>query len=186
MCGRITMEDYARGEKLEKILNTEIIPKTDAVVFSTSVSYTIAIDPSGKLQWQANVIEGDHIISVLTECVSNDYLAFLRDKDISYLFAGKEEIDLSVMLEKLATEFKIKTLLLEGGGKINGAMLAAGLIDEISLLLAPIADGSIETPTLFNVEQAILQRHGSKLKLLAVERRADNILWLRYKTESCS
>jgi riboflavin biosynthesis pyrimidine reductase len=184
MCGRITMEGYARGEKPEKASTTEIIPKADFVASHSSTSYAVAIDPGGKLQWQANAIDGDHIITVLTERVSNDYLAFLRAKNISYLFGGKAEIDLSAVLEKLSTEFKIKTLLLEGGGKINGAMLAAGLIDEISLLLAPIADSSIETPTLFDVEQTIPQRHASKLKLLTVEQRADDILWLRYKVQA--
>ncbi|MGE0681303.1 MAG: dihydrofolate reductase family protein, partial [Candidatus Binatia bacterium] len=134
-----------------------------------SVSYAIAIDPSGKLQWQANAIDGDHIIAVLTECVSNDYLAFLRDKNISYIFGGKAEIDLSAVLEKLSAKFKIKTLSLEGGVKINGAMLAAELIDEISLLFAPIADGSVGTPTLFDVEPALPQKPASKLQLLAVE-----------------
>ena len=183
MCGRITMEGYARGEKPETIPTPEIIPKTDFVAPDTSTSYAIAIDPSGKLQWQANAIDGDHIIAALTERVTNDYLAFLRDKNISYIFGGKTELDLSLVLEKLATAFKIKTLLLEGGGKINGAMLAAGLIDEISLLLAPVADGAMETPTLFDVEQAIPQRRATKLQLLAVEQRADDILWLRYKVQ---
>jgi 2,5-diamino-6-(ribosylamino)-4(3H)-pyrimidinone 5'-phosphate reductase len=184
MCGRITMEGYARGEKLGQTPATEIIPKLDFMASHTSSSYAIAIDPSGKLQWQTNAIDGDHVIAVLTERVSNSYLAFLQDKNISYIFGGKTELDLNVVLEKLATEFKIKTLLLEGGGKINGSMLAAGLIDEISLLLAPVADGGMEAPTLFDIDRSIPQRHAAKLKLLAVEQRADDILWLRYKVHA--
>jgi len=181
MCGRITMEGYARGERPAPMPATEGIPKTDFVASPPSVSYAIAVDPNGKLQWQTNAIDGDHIIAVLTERVSNDYLAFLRDKNISCIFGGATELDLSVVLEKLATQFSITMLLLEGGGKINGAMLAAGPINEISLLLASIADGSMETPTLFDVEQAIPQKRAAKLRLLAVEQRADDILWVRYK-----
>lgn len=182
ICGRITMEGYARGEKSETPI-LGVIPKTDFVAPHASPSYAIAVDPSGKLRWQTNAIDGDHIIVALTERVSNDYLVFLRNKNISYIFGGKTELDLSVVLEKLKTEFKIKTLLLEGGGKINGSMLAAGLIDEVSLLLAPVADGAMETPTLFDVGQAISQGCAVKLKLLAVEQRADDILWLRYKVQ---
>ena len=184
MCGRITMEGYARGEKSEQSHATAILPKIDFVAPHTSATYAIAIDPSGKLQWQANAIDGDHIIAVLTERVPNDYLALLRDKRLSYVFGGKTELDLSVVLEKLATVFSINTLLLEGGGKINGSMLAAGLVDEISLLLAPVADGVLETPTLFDVEQALPQRIPARLKLLAVEKRTDDILWLRYKVRA--
>lgn len=31
--------------------------------------------------------------------------------------------------------------MLEGGDGINGSFLRAGLIDEVSLLIAPVADG---------------------------------------------
>ena len=41
--------------------------------------------------------------------------------------------------------------MLEGGGRINGAMLRDGLIDEVSLLVAPTVDGRIGTPALFDV-----------------------------------
>lgn len=181
MCGRITMEGYARGGKSEQTHIPEIIPKTDFVAPHTGSTYAIAIDPSGKLQWRANAIDDDHIITALTEGVSNDYLAFLRGKNISYVFGGETELDLSRILEKLATEFPIKTLLLEGGGKINGSMLAAGLVDEISLLLAPVADGAMATPTLFDVEQTLPQKGPTRLRLLAVEQRMDDILWLRYR-----
>jgi len=181
ICGRITMEGYARGEKSELVHSTETFPKTDWVAPHSGSTYAIAIDQNGKLLWQANEIDGDHVITALTERVSNDYLAFLRSKKISYIFGGETELDLGVVLEKLSTLFSIKTLLLEGGGKINGSMLAAGLIDEISLLLAPVADGAMGTPTLFDVKQTPLQRIPAKLKLLAIEQRTDDILWLRYR-----
>ena len=45
-----------------------------------------------------------------------------------------------MVLDKLASRFQIKTLLLEGGGKINGSMLRIGAIDELSILVAPAVD----------------------------------------------
>jgi riboflavin biosynthesis pyrimidine reductase len=38
---------------------------------------------------------------------------------------------------------RIRRLLLEGGGHINGAFLQAGLVDEISLLLVPGVDSAL-------------------------------------------
>ncbi len=61
------------------------------------------------------------------------------------------------------------------------AFLRAGLIDELSLLLAPVADGRIGTPALFDVEGDDVIPH--RLSLEAVERRADDVLWLRYRVE---
>jgi 2,5-diamino-6-(ribosylamino)-4(3H)-pyrimidinone 5'-phosphate reductase len=119
---------------------------------------------------------------VLTEQVSAEYLAFLQAQHVSYLFAGTQTIDFPMALAKLAEALQVKTLLLEGGGKLNGAMLQAGLIDEISLLLAPIADGTNGTPTLFDsLAQTVGAHPAVRLTLQAVEQRADGVVWLRYR-----
>ncbi len=185
MCGRVTMSGYARGgapAASAPLANLANIAKTDFLAPGAHRPYAIAVDPSGKLYWQRNEIEGDHVVAVLTEHVSAEYLAFLQAQGVSYLFAGAQTIDLPTALAKLSDILQIKTLLLEGGGKINGSMLRAGLIDEISLLVAPIADGTNGTPTLFDpLEQAVGSHPAVRLTLHAMEQRADGIVWLRYR-----
>jgi riboflavin biosynthesis pyrimidine reductase len=75
--------------------------------------------------------------------------------------------------------------MLEGGGRINGGMLRAGRIDEVSLLLVPAADGRVGTPALFVVNVDVDDEDAAphRLVLEAVERRTDGILWLRYRVE---
>ena len=177
--GRISMEPYAGKARVPVRKKRERIPRKDFVAEHDAESYAIAIDPSGKLRWDRSDIDGEHVIAVLTESVSDDYLAFLQSKGISYLFGGKSRIDLSRVLRNLRARFGIAKLLLEGGGKINGSFLAAGLIDEVSVLIGPVADGSIGTPSLFDVENR--RSPARRLKLLSMEKRADDILWLRYK-----
>ena len=180
MIGRVSMEPYAgkaripvRGRRPRRA-----IPRTDFIAQPDAGSYAIALDPSGKLRWKSNSIDDEHVITVLTREVSDDYLAFLQSKGVSYLFGGKTEVNLRRVLEKLRKEFGIKKLLLEGGGKINGSFLAADLIDELSVLVAPIADGSSGTPSLFDARAGTgLAR---RLKLVSVEKRAGDLLWLRY------
>ena len=182
MCGRITMSGYAKGTAPASSSPTTAIAKSDFIAPHEQANYAIALDPSGKLYWQTNAIDGDHVVTVLTEQVSPAYLAFLREKQVSYLFAGTGTLDLPTALGKLATTFQIKTLLLEGGGKINGTMLQAGLIDELSLLVAPIADGSSGTPTLFDMlNPALSSAAAVRLQLQTMEQRADGIVWLRYR-----
>jgi riboflavin biosynthesis pyrimidine reductase len=98
---------------------------------------------------------------------------------VSYLFGGKSRIDLSRVLQKLRGRFGIRKLLLEGGGTINGSFLAADLIDELSILVAPVADGSIGTPTLF--DDAHRHTRARNSKLLSIEMRGGDIVWLRYR-----
>ncbi|HEX9460533.1 MAG TPA: RibD family protein [Thermoanaerobaculia bacterium] len=177
--GRISMEPYAGKARVPARKNGGRIAREDFVAEHDAAPYAIAIDPSGKLRWRANDIDGEHVITVLAESVSDDYLAFLQAKGVSYLFGGKSRIDLAKVLQKLRALFGIRKLLLEGGGTINGSFLAAGLIDELSILVAPIADGSIGTPSLFDV--ADRRAHAQNLTLRSIEKRGGGIVWLRYK-----
>jgi len=182
LCGRITMAAFATGTAPDVLPMSSVLTKSDFVAPGHGPPYAIAVDPQGKLYWHTNAIDGDHVIVVLTEQVAPEYLAFLQAQGVSYLFAGAHTIDLATALAKLAALFQIKTLLLEGGGKINGAMLRARLIDELSLLIAPVADGKTGTPTLFDTASDVASLHAAvRLTLHAVEQRADGILWVRYR-----
>jgi riboflavin biosynthesis pyrimidine reductase len=179
MIGRISMEPYAGKTRIPARKVRDPIARTDFIARRDAESYAIALDPSGKLAWKSNAIDGEHVITVLTESVSDEYLAFLRSKGVSYLFGGRSEVNLERVLEKLRREFGIRRLLLEGGGKINGSFLAADLIDELSVLVAPVADGSVGTPTLFDTKHEM--RSARRLKLVSFEKRAADLVWLRYE-----
>jgi len=178
--GRVSMEPYAGKARVPRRKTRERIPRTDFIAVANADSYAIAIDPSGKLTWRSNTIDGEPVITILTEDVSDDYLTFLRGKGVSYLFGGRTKIDLERVLTKLADAFGIRKLLLEGGGKINGSFLDADLIDELSILVGPIADGSEGTPTLFDRARKGPSRN---LRLLSMKRVKGDLVWLRYKVK---
>jgi riboflavin biosynthesis pyrimidine reductase len=176
MIGRVSMAPYA-GKATLRRRTVAPIPRTDFVARRDAPSYAIALDPSGKLRWTSGAIDEEHVVTVLTERVSDEYLALLRAKGVSYLFGGRSEVNLRRVLEKLRETFDIKRLLLEGGGKINGSFLAADLIDELSVLVAPVADGSFGTPTLFDAGASPVAR---RFELKSVQKRPGDLVWLRY------
>ena len=181
ICGRITMEPFAGGVRDDADVAREHTgsAREDFVAPGAHDSFAFAIDPSGRLAWDTNDIDGDHVVAVLAERVSDEYLASLRERGVSYLLAGARDVDLALALEKIGARFGVRTLMLEGGGRINGGMLRAGLIDEVSLLVAPVADGRIGTPALFDVlGDDVAPR---KVALGEIERRTDDVLWLRYR-----
>jgi len=159
---------------------TAPIPRQDYVAPHQAMTYVIAFDPSGKLRWESNAIDNEHVIAVLTEALSDDYLEFLRAKHVSYVFGGKTHLNLASVLEKLYATFGIKRLLLDGSGKITGSFLEEDLIDELSILVAPLADGYVGTPPLADVSERTVLR----LKLVSVEKCPADLLWLRYARES--
>ena len=182
MCGRVTMEPFAGAVRAEADVRREHageMPREDFLAPGEHASFAFAMDPSGRLAWGTNDIDGDHVVAILSERVSDVYLAFLRERGVSYLLAGRREIDLPLALEKVGARFGVRTLMLEGGGRINGAMLGAGLVDEVSLLVTPVADGRMGTPALFDVEGE--GNTPRRIALDGVERRADDVLWLRYR-----
>jgi 2,5-diamino-6-(ribosylamino)-4(3H)-pyrimidinone 5'-phosphate reductase len=182
ICGRVTMEPFAKRVRSEAEVaraHAGGAPREDFRAPGEYDSFAFAIDPSGRLAWESNDIDGDHVVAILSERVSDEYLAFLRARGVSYLLAGASDVDLSLALEKIGARFGVRTLMLEGGGRINGGMLRAELIDEVSLLVAPVTDGRIGTPALFDIDGDDVTPR--RLTLDSVERRADDVLWLRYR-----
>lgn len=143
----------------------------------------IIFDSKGIISYHSDNLEGYGIIAVLGECVSEEYLTTLREKNISYLFAGKDGNDIEKALETLYREFGFDILLLEGGGTLNGSFLKAGLIDELSVLIYPGLDGLSGEPSIIDYKgnENELPAKGQKAEFLSVELLSDGIVWIRYK-----
>lgn len=182
ICGRVTMEAFAKRVRPEAEVEAQkggASAREDFTAKGEFESYAFALDASGRLAWESSDIDGDHVVSILSERVSDAYLNFLRRRGVSYVLAGEGEIDLALAMRKIRARFGVQTLMLEGGGGINGSMLRAGLIDEVSLLLAPVADGRTGMAALFDGDDA--QATPQRLALTNVEQLADDIVWLRYR-----
>jgi len=182
VCGRTTMEQHFAEDG-------PFVPKSNApagpqpvFVARRAKSYAVSVDTRGKLRWSSGDLDGDHLICVVSEQAPADYLAMLREKKISYVVSGASSVDLADAINQLGEHFGIRTLLLEGGGHINGAFLEAGLVDEVSLLLVPGIDGRHDVPAVFD-GVGPSKRTATRLKLKSVERRDNGTLWLRYDVE---
>lgn len=111
-------------------------------------SLAIAVDPSGRLHFAGGEMDGDHVVVLLGRDVPDTHLAELAADGVSYLVAQTQDMDLAAMLAGLGHWFGVRRLLLEGGATINGAFFAAGLVDELSLLVAPALDGRADSPAI--------------------------------------
>jgi riboflavin biosynthesis pyrimidine reductase len=189
MCGRVTMQGYADSAKplANAPDSSQAIERSDHIAGSDAATYAIALDAHGRLDWGArNDIEGDHVVVVLTGAVSDDHLRRLRAGGQSYIIAGEATVDFPLALRKLRQHFGIARLLVEGGGRINGSMLKAGVVDELSLLVVPAVDGLIGTPAVFDVEgneDTSLAPH-RRLTLRTCEQLGDGTVWLRYAIDA--
>lgn len=181
-CGRVTMEgSFTQGwyPDLTAFQDT-ILPREDYVADPEAKFFAVAFDRRGRLGWKASRISDEdpgydnaHIIEVLCEDTPDAYLAYLRSIGISYLFAGEKELDLSLALKKLKELFGIEKLLLEGGSVLNGAFQRKYVIDELSLVVAPVVAAAEDKP-LFD---------GSAMDgytLQKIKQHENSVFWLNY------
>lgn len=183
-CGRVTMESSFTGGWYPDLSEYEPIGeelrKSDFVVDGLSGFYAVAFDRRGSLGWKSDrIIDDDpgyggaQIIGVLGEKVDPRYLTYLREMKISYVFAGEEGEDIPLALFKLKNIFGIRTLLLEGGSIINGAFQRAGVIDELSLVVAPTTAATDSKPLFY--ESKI-----EDFELADVTKHENSVLYIKY------
>lgn len=136
--------------------------------------YYIAISPKGEIAYSDNRIpdirgRGIHgIIHALTENISDDYLEYLRQKQISYIFCGKTEFEPVLMMEKAYSLFGIRKAILSGGAYADWTLLSYGLVDELKIMYLPVVDGDPSSHTIFRRMQGTDARPVA-LKLVATE-----------------
>jgi len=153
LIGRVTGQEFAKG-KAYPASTKETFPREPWFARRDAKAYGVVLDAHGRIAWGRSDIGGDPIVVVLSEKVSDAHLAGLRNESVSYIFAGKSQIDLTVTLDILNRELGVKRLLLEGGGGANGAFLRAGLVDELNLVLCPAVDGAKGSPSVFDSSEA--------------------------------
>lgn len=182
LVGRVTMQEFC-SKKQRPRRGVYSVPPGDFVAPVDAKTWCVAIDPAGKCRWDKNKVSTEYVIEVLTEAVTPEYLSHLREKDVSYIFAGKKTLDLDQALRKLRALFGIKTVRIDGGGHVNGSFMEAGLIDEFSLVLAPVADGTAENPSVFEAAEKFGKRRAMRLRLKSVQKIFKDFLWIRYAVE---
>jgi riboflavin biosynthesis pyrimidine reductase len=162
------------------------IARQDHIANPTAKRLAIGVDRRGQTYWKSNEVDGDHVVLLLTQQVSDAYLAHLQAAGVSYFFCGKRDVDLPLALDKLARAFKLKNAMVQGGGAMNGSFLKAGLIDEISHLTVPVADGGVGVQTIFDIPGKAPKAAAAKLKVMSHKMLPGGVSWMKYKVVGIS
>jgi riboflavin biosynthesis pyrimidine reductase len=180
LVGTHTMKEFAAKRPGRLARTTRPIAHEDHLADVQARRFAIGADARGVLRFSKNEVEGDHVVLLVTEQVSRDYLAHLQKARVSYLFCGKTQLDLHLAVRKIGARLKIRKLMLQGGGAFNGALLKAGLVDEISQVIVPVVDGGAGVTSVFEIPEPT-RRAVAKLRTFKYRVLPGGVHWIRYR-----
>ena len=92
------------------ILTPSARPVTHIARRSSSRLFVVA-DLGADILFESSTVRGDNIVSILPETAPAAYLEYLRERNISYLFAGRNGSDLYLAMQILSEEFVLSRVL---------------------------------------------------------------------------
>jgi len=147
----------------------------------------IIVSGSGKIDPEATLFSSKDgpIIILSTKRMPKIRQQILTQSGGNVHVCGKTEIDLATALNWLYTEWKVKRLLCEGGGQLNGSLLAAKLVDEIHLTICPKIFGGHNASTITDGALADRLIDARQFKLRSMSPKGEEI-FLVYQARSTS
>lgn len=140
LVGRVTMAEMIKAGP-HRPASLQAAPIRPVYVANPEARrFAVATDKSGKLRFDSADVGGDHVVVLLGAEVSDEHLAGLMADGVSYIVSP--DLALAALLETLNAAFGIERMMLEGGGVVNGAFLAAGIVDELQIVMAPALDAA--------------------------------------------
>ncbi|MCQ6558089.1 bifunctional diaminohydroxyphosphoribosylaminopyrimidine deaminase/5-amino-6-(5-phosphoribosylamino)uracil reductase RibD [Paenibacillus mendelii] len=136
----------------------------------------IVVDSQLRLPLDSRLLQDASIPVILltTSGAPAEKRAALEVKGVSIITCGPgPRVDLAYGMKKLG-EREIASVLLEGGGRLNGSMLELGLVDKIILFMAPKLIGG-QSPEAFTFSGFDRMADAIPLKNMVLEQIGDDV-----------
>lgn len=137
----------------------------------------IIVDSALRVPGNSQVLTDGKAPTILltTSRAAQDRIDALREQGIEIIICGDgPEVDLELAM-RLLGEREMASILVEGGGRINGSMLQHHLVDELMIFMAPKLIGGLESPGSFIFDGYERMQDSIVLKDMEVELIGDNI-----------
>ncbi len=134
----------------------------------------VVADSHARTPPDARVLDGAAETYVLVaEEEPREHCQTLEDAGATVVVAGENRVELPEALAELEAH-GVEDLMVEGGGELIFSLFADGLVDELSVFVAPKIIGGRDAPTLADGDGFV--RDFPELELTGVERIDDGVL----------
>jgi 2,5-diamino-6-(ribosylamino)-4(3H)-pyrimidinone 5'-phosphate reductase len=126
----------------------------------------VILDTHGRVPPTARVLDGTQrtLLATSAECTRT------YPSGVEVLRAGRDEVDLPALLADLGRR-GVGSILVEGGAKVLASFLRAGLVDRLTVYVAPVVIGGTTAPPMvggaetWGPEQAVRLQRGAAVPL---------------------
>jgi 2,5-diamino-6-(ribosylamino)-4(3H)-pyrimidinone 5'-phosphate reductase len=132
-----------------------------------SLPYVIFVDSRGRLRSHHVFRHLPYIREVLvliSRKTPDEYRRYLDERNIEYIEAGEDLVDLAEAMEVLNRKYGLVNLRSDSGGSLNSALMREGLVDRIVVLMDPVLAGGGNTPLFDELDVPV------KLRLEGMEK----------------
>jgi len=154
--------------------------RTDFLPYRSTRWFAV-VDARGRVAWTRKGEGATSLLVIASHTTPLPYLAYLRRERIPYLLAGARQVDLTDMLAKFRTQLGAECLVSEAGGGLNGALLRAGLVDELHIITVPALVGGLGTPSIIDGPPLEPGAFPQRLRAIDVQVGAHGTIWAHYE-----
>jgi 2,5-diamino-6-(ribosylamino)-4(3H)-pyrimidinone 5'-phosphate reductase len=147
----------------------------------------VVVDSRGRLDvwhWLRRQQYWRDALAVVSEATPAAARQRLSAKGVDTISTTGKRVDLRAALEQLSERFGVRTVRVDSGGALSGALLRAGLLDEVSVLVDPVLVGGVTPRTFVRGPDPASFADVAQLRLAHLEALDDGTVWLRYDVRS--
>ena len=119
------------------------------------------------------------IVIFTTRRTSKEHLALLESRHVDVYVDDADKVNLQHALAVLK-EIGVERLMVEGGSTLNFELLRLGLVDEVTVYMAPLIFGGASAPTLA-AGSGLTREQAIPLKLVETEAWEDGGMLIKYQ-----
>lgn len=150
--------------------------------------WLVIVDSHGRLtrfSWLREQPYWRDVLILCSRATPGKHLNRLRRHKVEHVVVGTDHVDLAAALHVLADRYGVTAVCVDAGGTLNAHLLRAGLVDEISLIVAPHLAGTGQ-PAPVHLADGLPGTALPALELIAAQRLRGHHMWLRYRPRTSS
>ena len=188
LMGSVTAQAFGPAEPADQRMRTvpaperlPVVPGFEDLVYEPRPLLVVPDSRGRVLNWIHALAQPWYsaIVVLTSQATPMGYLEYLNRRGIAHLSAGEDRTDLSAALELLRARYGVQSMRTDCGGALNGALLAAGLVDEVAVIINPSLAANPRSQFFVTLAHAV-STVALPLALREVDQLNDGAVWLRY------